>query len=83
VVPRELWRAFATLSLWIEALSLHEWCLYSERVVQPSGTTVDRGDVYRLLTDRPDNRRPLTWERNRIDLLLLEGLLLSARGRGS
>jgi HNH endonuclease len=34
---------------------------------------VDRGWVYRQLTDRPDNRRPLTWERNQVDLLLLEG----------
>ena len=32
-----------------------------------------RGDVYTLLTDRPDNRRPLDWERNQIDLLLMEG----------
>jgi hypothetical protein len=29
--------------------------------------------VYTLLTDRPDNRRPLDWERNHIDLLLMEG----------
>lgn len=29
--------------------------------------------MYRLLTDRPDNRRSLTWERNQVDLLLLEG----------
>jgi hypothetical protein len=41
---------------------------------QPSDVcVVDRGAVYRLLTDQPDNRRPLTLERNRIDLLLLEG----------
>ena len=32
-----------------------------------------RGDVYTLLTDRPDNRRPLDWERNQIDLLMMEG----------
>jgi hypothetical protein len=30
--------------------------------------------VYQLLTDRPDNRRPLTWERNQVDLLIMEGL---------
>jgi hypothetical protein len=64
VVLGELWRTFADFSLWIEALSLHEWCLYTEGIVQPSSWTVDRGHVYRLLTDRPDNRRPLTWERN-------------------
>jgi hypothetical protein len=34
---------------------------------------VRRGDVYTLLTDRPDNRRPVDWERNRVDLLLMEG----------
>jgi hypothetical protein len=73
VVPVGLWDTFANLSLWIEALSLHEWCLFSERIVQPVGHAIDRGDVYRLLTDRPDNRRPLTWERNRVDILLLEG----------
>ena len=26
-----------------------------------------------MLTDRPDNRRPLTWERNHIDILITEG----------
>jgi predicted house-cleaning noncanonical NTP pyrophosphatase (MazG superfamily) len=26
-----------------------------------------------LLTDRPDNRRPLDWERNQVDLLMMEG----------
>jgi hypothetical protein len=26
-----------------------------------------------LLTNRPDNRRPLDWERNQIDLLMMEG----------
>lgn len=29
--------------------------------------------MYRLLTSRPDNRRPLTWERNQVDILLMEG----------
>lgn len=56
------------LALWVEALCIHEWCLFTGRV---SGT--DRGVVYSLLTVRPDNRRPLTWERNQIDLLMMEG----------
>jgi hypothetical protein len=73
VVRAELWQTFSEFSLWIEALCLHEWCLFSETVDQPAGVSIDRGHVYRLLTDRPDNRRPLTWERNRVDLLLLEG----------
>jgi hypothetical protein len=82
VVRAELWQTFADLSLWIEALCLHEWCLYSETVIQPSGPTVDRGHVYRLLTDRPDNRRPLTWERNGVDLLLLEGTVFECPWTG-
>jgi hypothetical protein len=71
-IPAPLWRTFQELSLWIEALCLHEWCLFTETVRQPS-EGIDRGKVYSLLTARPDNRRPLTWERNQIDLLLMEG----------
>ena len=29
--------------------------------------------IYTLLTDRPNNRRPLTWERNQIEILMMEG----------
>jgi hypothetical protein len=72
VVPAELWATFHRLSLWIEALCIHEWCLFSEQQAGPNAL-VHRGDVYQRLTDRPGNRRPLTWERNQIDLLLLEG----------
>lgn len=73
VISAGLWATFRALSLWIEALCIHEWCLFTERVTPWQGAPVDRGQVYRLLTDRPDNRRPLTWERNQISLLLLEG----------
>ncbi|MEO8286530.1 MAG: HNH endonuclease domain-containing protein [Chloroflexota bacterium] len=74
VIAAPLWRTFQGLSLWIEALSIHEWCLFTERVAsQGVGNPVQRGHVYTLLTDRPDNRRPLTWERNKVDLLLMEG----------
>ena len=73
MVDAELWRSFQELSLWIEALCVHEWSLFTEGVAQPSGARIGRGEVYRLLTERPDNRRPLTWERNQIDLLLFEG----------
>lgn len=69
----ELWQAFRQMSLWVEALCIHEWCLFTEKVMQEDGGFIDRGVVYRLLTDRPDNRRPLTWERNNIDLLILDG----------
>lgn len=68
VVEAPLWQGLVELSLWIEALYIHEWCLFTESVAG-----VDRGLVYRLLTDRPDNRRPLTWERNQVELLMLEG----------
>jgi hypothetical protein len=73
VVGHELWDGFLDLSLWVEALSIHEWALFTESVTQPSGIKIERGNVYMLLTDRPDNRRPLDWERNQIDLLLMEG----------
>ena len=72
LIPHNLWQSFQDLSLWIEALCIHEWCLFTDTVrqVQPH---IDRGKVYTLLTARPDNRRPLTWERNQIDLLMMEG----------
>ncbi len=73
VVSVDLWRTFQQVSLYVEALCIHEWCLFTEKVDQRSKTTIDRGQIYNLLTDRPDNRRPLTWERNQVDLLLMEG----------
>jgi len=73
VVSAELWDTFRQLSLWVEALCIHEWSLFTEGVTQSEGISIDRGGVYVLLTTRPDNRRPLTWERNHIDVLLMEG----------
>lgn len=72
VITAELWQTFQLMSLWVEALCVHEWCLFTERISQ-SQQPINRGEVYMLLTDRPDNRRPLTWESNQIDILLLEG----------
>ncbi|HEY9660878.1 MAG TPA: HNH endonuclease domain-containing protein [Allocoleopsis sp.] len=72
VISAELWQTFQAMSLWVEALCIHEWCLFTERVSQ-SQQPVSRGAIYTLLTDRPDNRRPLSWESNQIDILLLEG----------
>lgn len=69
VVPAELWSAFREVSLWVEALCIHEWSLFTERITEGVG----RGRAYTLLTERPHNRLPLTWERNRIDLLMDEG----------
>jgi hypothetical protein len=68
IIPLDLWATFRQMSLWVEALCIHEWCLFNERVSDQS-----RGYIYGLLTSRPDNRRPLTWERNQIDILIMEG----------
>lgn len=73
LLPVELWEGFKELSLWIEALCIHEWSLFSEKIHDEQGVNIDRGQAYTLLTERPDNRRPLTWERNQVDLLLMEG----------
>lgn len=73
IVSAELWRSFSELSLWVEALCVHEWCLFTDQVAQDPGQGVDRGNVYRLLTERPENRRPLTWERNAVEIILMEG----------
>ena len=70
LVSAELWSAFRELSLWIEALCVHEWSLFTEGLVS-SGA--DRSRAYFLLTSCPDNRRPLGWERNQVELLMLEG----------
>ena len=72
VVPANLWEAFHRLSLYVEALCLHEWCLFTEGVTQDNDRHAARGEVYTLLTARPDNRRPLSWERNQVDILLHE-----------
>ncbi|NJM98756.1 MAG: hypothetical protein HC800_17800 [Phormidesmis sp. RL_2_1] len=68
VIPFDLWNTFRQMSLWVEALCIHEWCLFTERVAN-----INRGAIYSLLTARPNNRRPLTWERNQVDILLMEG----------
>lgn len=77
VLSSDLWSSFCSLSLWIEALCIHEWSLFTESIAG-----LDRGIVYSLLTDRPDNRRPLTWERNNIDILMMEGELFQCPWTG-
>jgi hypothetical protein len=74
LIRAELWQAFRELSLWVEALCIHEWCLFTEKKAKKINAAVDRGLAYCLLTDRPDNRRPLSWERNQVDLLMMEGM---------
>ncbi|MBC1221182.1 hypothetical protein GNF10_26940 [Nostoc sp. UCD121] len=73
VIQADLWQTFGEMSLWIEALCIHEWCLFTEKVQQENHLKVHRGCIYQMLTDRPDNRRPLSWERNHVDVLLMEG----------
>jgi hypothetical protein len=79
LVRADLWSAFRELSLWIEALCVHEWSLFIEGV---ASSDADRGQAYYLLTSRPDNRRPLSWERNQIELLMLEGKTFVCPWRG-
>jgi len=69
IINADLWQTFKEMSLWVEALCIHEWCLFAEDLSRDNS----RGLIYHLLTYRPDNRRPLTWERNQVDLLLMEG----------
>ncbi|GGI74208.1 HNH endonuclease domain-containing protein [Deinococcus wulumuqiensis] len=72
VVDDGMWEDFKFYSLYIEALCLHEWALFVESADR-DGSGTDRGQVYLALTDRPDSRRPLSWERNQFELLMMEG----------
>jgi hypothetical protein len=68
-----LWRAFGDLALWVDAPCIHEWALLTERFAARDPRPTDRGAAYRLLTAQPGARRPLTWERHQIRVLLREG----------
>lgn len=81
LIKRDLWKSFQDLSLWIEALCIHQWSIFTDHVDQGSHS-INRGLVYTLLTDRPDNRRPLTWERNQVDILLMEGAIFECPWSG-
>lgn len=72
-VPAALWRTFRAMALWVDALCIHEWCLFTEATTRRAAAPAERGAIYRLLTAEPGARRPLTWERNRVRVLLLEG----------
>ena len=78
VVLPDLWRAFHDVSLWVEALCIHEWSQFTERVSDTA-----RGEAYALLTERPDNRLPCDWERNQVDLLMLEGAVFACPWTGA
>lgn len=68
LLEKEIWQGFCDLSLWIEALCIHEWCQLTHQLIG-----INQGIIYGLLTDRPGNRRPLTWERNNVEILMMEG----------
>ena len=70
ILNHKLWVEFQELSHYLEALCIHEWCLFTEQ--KNPQEEYFRGHIFQLLTARPDNRRPLNWERNQIDLLLME-----------
>ena len=70
-VPAPMWTTFRDVSLWVEALCIHEWSQLTERLA--GDTNIGRGEAYALLTERPNNRLPLHWERNQVNLLMLEG----------
>jgi len=80
IVGQELLVGFQEISLYIEALCIHEWSLFTER--KNIDQEYHRGAIYRLLTARPDNRRPLDWERNLIDILLMEAYEFSCPWTG-
>ncbi len=48
--------------------------LFSERVEQENQQKVHRCYIYRLLTDRPNKRINLDWEKGRINNLLKDGI---------
>jgi hypothetical protein len=73
LVNAQLWQVLQALSLWVEALCIHAWAVFIEGVDQGGGRFVDRGLAYQLLTDHPQNRLPLTWERNAINLVVQNG----------
>jgi len=68
VIAPELWSSFYALSPRIESVCIQEWCLFTEKM-----TGLSRNLVYSLLSNRPTNRRPLTWEHNQVKILMLEG----------
>lgn len=73
VIPNELWMGFQSLSLWIEALCIHEWSLFVGNLEQAENLNIDRGVIYELLTEYPENRRSLEAERKEIGVLMRDG----------
>lgn len=84
VIRSDLWQLFVGLSLWVEALCLHEWAVFTFKSQKEKNQPlpVSSGQIYSLLTSQPDNRQPLSWERARVDLLILEGKIFTCPWTG-
>jgi hypothetical protein len=70
IINNELWDLFQRLSLWIESLCIHEWCIFTERQKQIVERKITRGEVFNLLTARKKGRTELRWEREQINGLM-------------
>jgi hypothetical protein len=75
VVSTQLWAIFKDISLWVEALCIQQWAIFCEAVNKSknTGKKVSRGAIFELLTDKSEGRKSLSWERNNINILILEG----------
>jgi hypothetical protein len=82
LVAGPLWQGFLELSLWLEALCVHEWALFTERVEQAGGGKIDRGTAFAWLTARPAQRKALGWERDQVNALLAAGAMVACPWTG-
>ncbi|GGJ35601.1 hypothetical protein [Deinococcus roseus] len=71
-VPAEIWQELQENSLLIESLTLQEWARFVGDVRQEP---CSRGEAFELLTLAPSERTSLSYERNQLRILMLEGLL--------
>ncbi|WP_051963202.1 HNH endonuclease [Deinococcus misasensis] len=71
-VPAEIWSELQENSVLIGALTLQEWAKFvGDLRSEPSST----GDAFNLLTLTPTERTSLSYERNQLRVLMLEGML--------
>lgn len=75
IISGKLWETFEDMSLWVEALCVQQWALFCEAVSKSDidSGIVSRGVAFEMLTDKKNSRKPLTWERNNINIPILEG----------
>ncbi|GEM49183.1 HNH endonuclease domain-containing protein [Deinococcus cellulosilyticus] len=71
-VPAEIWSELQENSILIGALTLQEWAKFVGEMRQEPCTT---GDAFNLLMVTPSERTSLSYERNQLRVLMLEGLL--------